>query len=114
IRDFHVTGVQRVLFRSDFESAARAFVQEFHELLVDFVDAAAPVAEVHGIASSQKRSGCHRWTAGGFVARVDAEILRRSLSHRPGMTAAWRSAKTRGLLITGRPRGVRGRGGRLL
>src|SRR5713226_7774466 len=40
---------------ADFQSAPRALVQELDELLIDFVDAAAPVAEVHGATSRRER-----------------------------------------------------------
>src|SRR5260370_35759289 len=38
----------RLFELADFQSAMRALVQELDEFLVDFVDAAAPVGDVHG------------------------------------------------------------------
>jgi hypothetical protein len=47
--------VGRLFQFADFEGAVRALVQEFDELFVDFIDAAAPVAKVHGVASPKKK-----------------------------------------------------------
>src|SRR5439155_18345725 len=38
----------------DFERALRAFVQELHQLLVDFVDAAPPITQLHGATSRRE------------------------------------------------------------
>src|SRR5258708_1546282 len=54
--------IERDVFRlfqfADFESTARPLVQEFDEFAVDFVDAAAPVTEVHGATSRRERPCC--------------------------------------------------------
>src|SRR2546425_4404572 len=47
--------VGRLFEPANFEGTTRALVQELDELLVDFVDAAAPVVEIHDAASDRKR-----------------------------------------------------------
>src|SRR6266852_6093689 len=67
---FPVRLVQRylclLLELADFEGAVRALVQELDELLVDFIDAAAPVAEVHGATSRRERP----WRAASLSGRI--------------------------------------------
>src|SRR5229473_3232418 len=67
---FPVRLVQRylclLLELADFEGAVRALVQELDELLVDFIDAAAPVAEVHGATSRRERP----WRAASLNERT--------------------------------------------
>src|SRR5437016_6905811 len=50
----------------DFERASRAFVQELHELLVDFVDAAPPITQIHGATSRRERP----WRAASLNERT--------------------------------------------
>src|SRR5216683_5191007 len=46
---------RRLLEPADFKSTLRALVQKLNELLVDFVDAASPVTQVHGATSRRER-----------------------------------------------------------
>src|SRR5258708_1094442 len=46
----------RLLFElADFERALRALVQKLHELLVNFIDTASPVTQIHGATSRRER-----------------------------------------------------------
>src|ERR1700757_5230104 len=49
---------------TDLESALAAFVEQFHEFLVDLVHATAPVGDVHGSASRRERP----WRAASLKA----------------------------------------------
>src|SRR5882724_11009934 len=60
--------LRRLLQFADFKRALRARVQEFDEFLVDFVDTAAPVAEVHGATSRRERP----WRAASLSGRIFA------------------------------------------
>src|SRR5882672_11058658 len=53
---------------ADFQSALRARVQEFDELFVNFIDAAAPVAEIHGATSRRERPRRAAFLNGRIVA----------------------------------------------
>src|SRR6266850_1290318 len=59
---------RRLFELADFERALRTRVQEFDELLVDFIDAAAPVAEIHGATSRRERP----WRAASLSERIFA------------------------------------------
>src|SRR6266446_7845329 len=58
--------LRRLLQFADFKRTLRARVQEFDEFLVDFVDTAAPVAEVHGATSRRERP----WRAASLSGRI--------------------------------------------
>src|SRR5215469_1799716 len=55
----HVLGL---LDFSHFQRATRALIEQFHQLAVDFVDAAAPVAQSHGATSRRDMP----WRAASF------------------------------------------------
>src|SRR5437762_3289490 len=77
--DFTLRLIQRdvclLLELADFERAARALVEKLNELLVDFVDAAAPIGEIHGATFPKKLPGPSArrerpWRAACFKTRT--------------------------------------------
>src|SRR5260370_2378742 len=60
---------RRLLKLADFKRTLRALVQKLNELLVDFVDAASPVTQVHGTTSRRERP----WRAASLCDRTRSE-----------------------------------------
>src|SRR5262249_48249210 len=50
--------IRLLLELSDFQSATRTFVEQFHELLIEFINAPTPITEAHGAASLFERPLC--------------------------------------------------------
>src|SRR5260370_18334467 len=60
---------RRLLELADFKRTLGALVQKLNELLVDFVDAASPVTQVHGTTSRRERP----WRAASLSDRTRSE-----------------------------------------
>src|SRR5882762_6540640 len=104
---------------ADFQSAARTFVQEFDELLVDFVDAPSPVAEVHGRAPRHRRPRTDESEDWKWIGRIGRAEDLSAMGCAARLVVAQHAAPLQretksqvALCIMALPRGERGRGGR--